>query len=186
MEHSSRRPPQPVARTITTTWHPTYRLPATITEPSGVAGVNLVTTFTHDAAGNVTKKNMTAGAKVRDWNYTYNSRGQVLTIDGPRTDSSDVTTITYYADNDACVGCRGQAYTATNAAGHVTTFNSYNADGRPTQITDANGVVTTLGYSPRGRLTSRSLAGETTGYDYDLVGNLSKVTLPDGSWVHYV
>jgi YD repeat-containing protein len=69
-----------VARTITTTWHSTLRLPATITEPSGVSGVNLVTTFTYDTNGNLTKKNLTAGTNVREWNYTVNSRGQVLTI----------------------------------------------------------------------------------------------------------
>jgi RHS repeat-associated protein len=58
-------------------------------------------------------------------------------------------------------------------------------DGRPTQITDANGVVTTLSYKPRGWLASRSIGGETTTYDYDPVGNLSKVTLPDGAWIAY-
>src|SRR5262249_19888627 len=49
-----------IARTITTTWNSTYRLPATITEPSGTSGVNQVTTFTYDTAGNLTKKNITA------------------------------------------------------------------------------------------------------------------------------
>src|SRR5262249_51253754 len=116
---------KPTARTITATWHPNYRLPATITEPSGVAGVNLVTTFTYAPVANLTKKNLTAGANVREWNYTVNSRGQVLTIDGPRTDVTDVTTIAYYADNDTCIGCRGQVYTVTNAASQATTFNSY-------------------------------------------------------------
>jgi RHS repeat-associated protein len=76
-------------------------------------------------------------------------------------------------------------YTVTNAAGHITTFNSYDSDGRPTQVTDANGIVTSLTYGLRGWLASRSAAGETTGYDYDAAGNLSKVTLPDGSWVLY-
>jgi RHS repeat-associated protein len=174
-----------LARTITTTWHATYRLPATITEPSGVAGVSLVTEFTHDVAGNVTKKKMTAGSKVREWNYTYNGRGQVLTADGPRTDVTDVTTFVYYADNDSCAGCRGQVYAVTNAAGHLMTFNAYSADGRPTQITDANGVVTTLSYKPRGWLESRTVGAETTTYDYDNVGNLTKVTLPDSSWMSY-
>jgi len=147
--------------------------------------VNLVTTFSYDASGNLIKKNMTAGAKVREWNYTYNARGQVLTIDGPRTDASDVTAVTYFGDGDPCTGCRGQVATLTNAAGQLTTFNSYDADGRPTQITDANGVVTTLTYKPRGWLASRSVAGETTTYDYDPAGNLVKVTLPDASWVAY-
>lgn len=174
-----------VARTITTTWNPAYRLPAAITEPSGVSGVNLVTTFTYDAAGNLTKKNMTAGTIVREWNYTYNGRGQVLTIDGPRTDVSDVTTLTYYADDDPCIGCRGQVHTVTNAASQITSFDAYDADGRPTQITDANGVATALTYKTRGWLASRSTAGETTAYDYDVDGNLTKVTMPDGSWIAY-
>lgn len=174
-----------LARTITTTWHPTYRLPATITEPSGVSGVNLVTTFTYDAAGNLTKKNLTAGGSVREWNYTYNAHGQVLTIDGSRTDTADITTITYYADDDACLGCRGQVHTVANAASQVTSFDSYDADGRPTRITDSNGVATTLSYKPRGWLASRSTAGEATTYDYDAVGNLTRVTMPDGSWIMY-
>ena len=174
-----------VARTITTTWHPTYRLPATITEPSGVSGVNLVTEFTYDASGNLTKKKLTAGTSIREWNYTVNARGQLLTIDGPRTDVTDASAITYYADNDTCVGCRGQVQAVTNAAGQVTAFNSYDLDGRPTQVTDANGVATTLTYLPRGWLASRTVAGETTTYNYDFVGNLTKVVQPDGSWVAY-
>ena len=51
------------------------------------------------AAGNLTRKRLTAGAKVREWNYTYNATGQVLTIDGPRTDATDVTTLAYYPSN---------------------------------------------------------------------------------------
>jgi RHS repeat-associated protein len=175
-----------LARTITTTWDPVYRLPATITQPSGLAGVNRVTTFTRDSAGNVLAKNMTAGSNSREWSYTYNARGQVVTIDGPRTDVTDVTTIAYYADDDPCTGCRGQVHTATNGASQVTTFGAYDLDGRPAQITDSNGVATTLTYKPRGWLESRTTAGETTIYDYDPVGNLIKVTLPDSSWVQYV
>ncbi|HQR18598.1 MAG TPA: DUF6531 domain-containing protein, partial [Gemmatimonadales bacterium] len=110
------------ARTITTTWHPVFRLPATVTQPSGVAGVNEVTTYAYDTAGNLTKKSVTAGALVREWTYTVNALGQVLTIDGPRTDVTDITTMTYYPDNDPCTGCRGQVWTVTNALGHVTTF----------------------------------------------------------------
>jgi YD repeat-containing protein len=108
-----------------------------------------------------------------------------LTIDGPRTDVTDVTTMTYYPSTDTCVACRGQLHTVTDAASHVSTFDSYDADGRATQITDGNGVATTLAYTTRGWLHTRSTAGETTTYDYDDAGNLTKATLPDGSWVAY-
>jgi YD repeat-containing protein len=52
-------------------------------------------------------------------------------------------------------------------------------------MTDANGLVTTMTYDERGRLKTSSAAGETTRYDYDGVGNLAKLTLPDGTYLSY-
>ncbi|HEV8645109.1 MAG TPA: hypothetical protein VGR01_06030, partial [Burkholderiales bacterium] len=48
--------------------------------------------------------------------------------------------------------------------------------------------MTTLNYAPRGWPTSRTVGGEMTiyDYDYDLVGQLTKVTLPDLSYLAYV
>jgi YD repeat-containing protein len=108
-----------VARTITTTWHSTFRLPTLITESGRT------TAFTYDANGNVLTKTVTdtGTSETRVWTYTYNANGKVLTIDGPRSGSSDTTTYTYYANNDANVGKRGNINTITNAASHVTTFN---------------------------------------------------------------
>jgi YD repeat-containing protein len=140
----------PVARTIATTWHPTLRLPASITE------ANRTTTFTHDASGNVLTRTVTDTSVVpnvvRTWTYTYNGFGQVLTEDGPRTDVSDVTTYAYYtcSTGSEC----GELQTVTNALGHVTTYNTYNAHGQPTLITDANALQTSLAYDARQRLTS--------------------------------
>ena len=53
-------------------------------------------------------------------------------------------------------------------------------------MTDPNGLVTTMTYDLRGRLTWRSVGGETTIYDYDLAGLLTDVELPDGATLHYV
>ncbi len=96
--------------------------------------------------------------------YTYNSFGQVLTANGPRTDVSDVTTYTYYSctTGHEC----GQLHTVTNALSHVTTYDTYNAHGQPLTITDPNGVVTTLTYDARQRLTSRTVGSEQTTFDY--------------------
>jgi RHS repeat-associated protein len=121
---------------------------------------------------------------------TYNAFGQTLTIDGPRTETADVTTYAYYDLTDPCVSCRGNVKTTTNAAGHVTTFDSYDVDGQPTRVTDPNGVSTALSYDLRGRLRTRTVnAGsplaETTGFDYDNVGQLVMTTMPDGSVLRY-
>ena len=107
------------------------------------------------------------------------------------TDVSDVTSYTYYDNAATCpgaspTGCRGQVETLTNAVGHVTSITEYNAHGQPLSITDPNGLVTTLAYDARQRLTSRNVGGEITSYDYDGVGQLTKVTLPDGSFLSYI
>ena len=61
----------------------------------------------------------------------------MLTVDGPRTDVSDVTTYTYYS---CTTGAQcGQVQTLTDAAGHVWTYNTYNLYGQPLKITDPNG-----------------------------------------------
>src|SRR6185295_6212130 len=56
---------------------------------------------------------------------------------------------------------------------------------QPLAIVDPNGLATTLAYDARRRLTSRTVGGETTTYDYDFAGQLTKVTLPDGSFLSY-
>ncbi|WP_326942650.1 RHS repeat protein [Actimicrobium sp. GrIS 1.19] len=178
------------ARTITTSWHASYRLPLKIAEPK------LLTTLTYDASGNLLSRKQQAttdatGAlglaapvtgTARTWSWTYNGIGQVLTATGPRTDVVDRTTYVYDSAS-------GNLTSSTNAAGQVTTFNSYDANGRLTRMTDPNGAVTTLTYAPRGwLLSSTTQAGaisEATRYTYDAVGQLTGVTLPDASVVHY-
>jgi RHS repeat-associated protein len=169
----------PAARTITTQWHATYRLPTLITEPGRT------TSFTYDASGNQLTKTVTDTATTlsRTWTYTYNSYGQVLTVDGPRTDVSDLTTFTYYTCNTGAQ-C-GQLHTATDAAGNQTTYLTYNADGQPLTLSDPNGVITTLTYDARQRLTSRSVGTELTSFSYYPTGLLQQVTLPDNSYLQY-
>lgn len=170
-----------MARTITTVWDPSYRQPDTITEP------NRTSAWSYDSTGNVLTKTITDTSTTpnvsRTWTYTYDSYGRVLTADGPRTDISDVSRYTYYtcASGFEC----GQVKTVTDAAGNVTTYDSYDAHGNPLSITDPNGVLTTLVYDARMRLTSRTTGGETTAFAYYPIGLLQAATLPDGSTVRY-
>jgi RHS repeat-associated protein len=168
-------------RKITTTWHQTFRLPTSITEATRT------TSFGYDASGNLLTKTVTdtsASSNVsRTWTYTYNSYGQVLTAQAPRTDVNSTTTYAYY---DCTSGAQcGQINTVTDAVGHVWRYNTYNPYGQPLTITDPNGVVTTLTYDTRQRLTSRSTAGETTSFSYYPTGLLKTVTLPDSSTLTY-
>ncbi|WP_116809564.1 RHS repeat-associated core domain-containing protein [Steroidobacter cummioxidans] len=168
-------------RTITTEWNSAYRLPTRIDEP------NKRTTYVHDASGNVLSRTTTDLGSTpnlsRTWSFTYDTFGRVLSEDGPRSDVSDVTTYTYYscATGYHC----GQLHTATNAAGHVTTYSTYNAHGQPLTITDPNDVVTTLTYDLRQRLTSRTVGTEVTTFEYWPTGLLKKATQPDGSLLEY-
>ena len=181
----------PTTRTISTQWHPTFRLPIQIAEPKRI------TTFTYDPQGNLTSKSIQATADAngsqgfgappvgnpRTWTYTNTYSGTIpglliqQVVDGPRTDVSDLTT--YVWDNS------GNLITVTNALGQVTTLSNYDANGRPQSIVDPNGLATTLAYDVRGRLTSRNVGGELTSYGYDPAGQLVRVTLPDSSYLAY-
>ena len=167
-------------RKISTQWSSTWRLPSLITEATHT------TAFTFDPAGTVHTKKITdttvSPTVSRTWAYTYNSFGQVLTVDGPLT-NGDVTTYTYNTCSTGG-GC-GQPATIKNPAGHIITFNTYNAYGQPLTITDANSVVTTLTYDLRQRLKSSTVGSELTQYGYWPTGLLKTVTLPDGSIVTY-
>lgn len=160
-----------LARTITTAWHSKFRLPTKITEP------NRVTTFSYDNSGNLTEKTVTSGADSRTWAFTYNSAGQVLTVDGPRTDVNDVSQYTFDS--------KGNLTTLTDALGHVTQITAYNANGQPVSIIDANGLVKKLTYDARGRVTATQTGNEVTSYIYDAVGQLSKTIAPDGSTIAF-
>ena len=180
-------PNRPDVRRIITTWHASYRLPATMVEPA--PGGTKATTFAYDPSGNLTQKSIVAPANdgtgntvTRSWNWTYATLGRVLIATDP---DGHTTATSYYADNDPDLGKRGNVASITNAAGHVTQITAYDANSRPLSITDPNGLVTTLTYHPRGWLTSRQVGNELTIYDYDGVGQLIKVTQPEGSYLQY-
>jgi YD repeat-containing protein len=190
----------PQTRTISTQWDTNLRLPTVIAEPlrlttnvydpdgtfCGARGALCSKTVqaTTDANGSQGLSPTVTGTP-RTWTYTYNANGSMLTMDGPRTDVTDVTTYTYYANGDADLGKRGNLASVTNPAGHVTSITAYNAHGQPLTIVDPNGLTTTLAYDLRQRLTSRTVGTETTSYEYDGVGQRTKITLPDGSFLTY-
>lgn len=178
-----------VELTTETQWHSTLRLPTQIDIPGRQI------TLTYDGSGNTLTRTETdtlpGGTQSRTWTWTYNSYGQVLTEDGPRTDVIDVTTYTYYSCSTGSE-C-GRLETVTNAAGHVTSFDSYDEHGYPTEVTSANGTTTMFAFDTRQRLSAQCVGGslpgctggELTSFMYWDTGPVKKVTNPDFSFLEF-
>lgn len=188
------------SRRIETDWHTALRIPIAIREykhNNATSATTLLrtTTYVYDGnnaaanpKGNVTSKSVKDEVNnvTRTWTYSnYDTYGRVGTIDGPRTDVTDITTYTYYANDVAQGNKRGMLWKVSNAANHVTEITDYDAEGRPLSMTDANGLVTTMAYWPRGWLKQRNVGGELTQYAYDNYGQLLKITMPDSSVINY-
>lgn len=129
------------------------------------------------------------GSVAREDKWTYNARGQVLTHDGPRTDVSDVTTFAYYADTTADHTV-GDLQSVTNAAGHSTQYTVYDAEGRVKRSVSPGGIVSQIGYTPRGWVNSLAVAAgstlpQTTTYTYEPDGRPATASLPDGTTLTY-
>ena len=114
--------------------------------------------------------------------------GLLLSSTAPRTDIEQTTRYTYYvtAATSTCgkpgADCHqpGDLQRVTDPSGQSITFNAYDANGRVTRMTDANGVITDMTYSPRGWVTSRSIGGATTTYTYTPFGEVESTTDADG------
>lgn len=120
--------------------------------------------------------------RTRTWTYTWHANGELASIDGPRTDVTDV--ISFALDSAGFVS------TTTNALGHVGEVVSRDGAGRITRIRDPNAVETSFVYDDRGRLASMTRHGHPAGdsvttYTYDLAGNVASVSEPLRSPIGY-
>ncbi|HEX8615688.1 MAG TPA: RHS repeat-associated core domain-containing protein [Telluria sp.] len=127
----------------------------------------------------------------QEWRYTYNRTGQMLTSSG-RVDANgkaESSSMVYYADTSASHS-PGDLASVRNSVGEVTSYLEYSEDGLPTKIQRHTGQIIGLEYGPRQRLVSSTIRdasgrAETTSYEYDLVGQLIRMTAPDGSALEY-
>jgi YD repeat-containing protein len=219
------------ARTTNTTWNPNFRVPDSRSVLNANSATESLTKWSYNTRGQVLSRcevdpavsgalSYTCGAStnaplgVRQTSYTYCEQagvtagtcplvGLVFSVDGARTDVSDVTTYTYYQTTDIS-GCavvdgachnKGDLLQVTNALGQNTTFISYDKNGRVTRQSDANGTLTDFTYQPRGWLLTRTVRANadgsassddaTTTFDYDNVGQVKKITQPDGVYLAY-
>jgi RHS repeat-associated protein len=202
-------------RTIETDWHATFRTPAERRTFDSTGVLFAKTVWTHNARGQVLTETRTdaASSTSRATATTYCEAadvsagtcpfvGLMKSIDGPRTDVTDVTSVAYYASDDAscasapatCPHRKGDLWKSTNALAQVTEYLAYDSAGRPTSIKAVNGVVTDIEYHPRGWLIARKQRGANASVETDDLisrvgywptGLVRKVTDPDGTFTDY-
>ncbi|HEY4090716.1 MAG TPA: RHS repeat-associated core domain-containing protein [Luteibacter sp.] len=198
----------PAARTVRTTWHPTFDKPVRIDD-----GAHW-TSLTYDTRGNLTEQREggladAANPRSSAWpderitRYVYDPAGRVTSIDGPIAGDVDTTRYSYRAsDAPGCAGgpatCtwrKGDLHTSTNGLGHVATVLAYDAAGRVVASTDVNGIRTDRRYDAAGRPLeiairaradgSPSAADAITRMTYNANGDLETLTDPDGARLKY-
>lgn len=177
------------ARTITTSWHPQFRLPLVVTEPKRQTryiydgrGNQLTRTefATNDLTGSSGASATTVG-NGRTWTTAYNERGQITSVTGPRAGGTDQTRFSYDSS--------GNLVSITNPMNHQTLLSGYDAHGRVGRVQAPNGLVTHYEYTLRGWLKSVVVTGGgtsmTTSYIHDDVGQVRQINSPDGSTTYY-
>lgn len=177
----------PQAVTTTYTYHPTLRQPTQMVEPGKTT--NYVWDAVTGRLTSMSEVDTTTGTvpyssngQTRTTSYTYSgTAGLLASVDGSLAGTGDTVAYTYDAT--------GYVNTVTNQVGHVTTINTKNGRGQPTQVTDSNGVVTNLTYDLQGRLLTVTVnpgAGQAvTAMTYDAIGQITRLTPPNGAYFDY-
>lgn len=170
------------ARVTTYTYDKVGNLKTT-TEPKGNLttsdSTDYVTTNNYDAIYQLTSVVNADNDKI---SYEYDNAGNVVTVIDPKknatTDTTDYTTKTAY-DLDHRV-------TAVTDAAGKTTKKAYDKDGLVVSTTDAENNTTLITYDERGKQIqvkvphdgTSTITYNTTKYEYDQVGNTTKVITP--------
>lgn len=118
-------------RTIQTQWHATFRVPTQIDVYDNTGTHIKRTTLGYDSAGrlnNSTETDMASGNS-RGISYTYNGLDLLETIDGPRTDVTDITTLAYDT-------ATGNLIQVSNPLGQISQITAHDASGRPQTLVD--------------------------------------------------
>lgn len=177
------------ARTTNITWDANFGLPDQIVQNG------LTTNYTYDGQGRLTSRTevdtttttvpYSTNGQTRTWTYTWGTTGAALgklvSIDGPLAGTGDTTSFTYNSE--------GYLASITDEVGHVTTVTAWDWRGAPLTVVDPNGVSTTFTYDIHGRPLTTTVNPGTSqsqfAFSYDIVGNLTQITLPTGGFLQY-
>lgn len=145
----------------------TYDLLGNVTRLAGPLGG--ATNYTYDDMGRLISESTVSGGTVQ---YTYNE----LNIRKKRTNARGQVRQMFY---DNC----GRITGYTDPEGSVS--YTYDANGNVLTVTDRNGVITRT-YDALNRVVScTDTNGNLIRYEYDEVGNLTKLIYPDNTVVNY-
>ncbi|MEU6879181.1 DNRLRE domain-containing protein [Streptomyces sp. NPDC046712] len=155
----------------------------TTTEPKGTAttadATDYVTTNTYDEIYQLTSAVDAAQHKI---SYVYDNVGNVTTvIDAKKNATADTTDYTTKTDYDL----NHRPVKSTDAAGKFTA-QTYDKDSLTVTTTDKENNTTTVVYDERGKKSEIKAPYDgtktrSTKYEYDQVGNVTKVIMPRGT-----
>ena len=134
--------------------------------------------YTYDAADRLIQRRETIGGTTSSWAYRYDLAGRLIGVD---KDGSLYGQYTYDSN--------GNRLTSRQAIsnGNQTLTGVFNdADLLQTLTMGNSGSVVKFAYTANGELAARSFDAQSTSYDYDPLGNLRTVILPDGRRVRYM
>ncbi len=202
-------------RKVQTDWHATFNVPIERRIYDSSDALVAKSTWSYNARGQALTQTRTdplsGTSRVTTTTYCEQSDitagacpllGLVRSVNGPRTDVSDITTYIYRMADEAscaiapatCLYRKGDLWKVTNALTQITETLKYDGAGRPLSVKDPNGVITDLEYHARGWLTASKRRGTNAGsedddqitrIEYWPTGLAKKVTQPDGAFTSY-
>jgi RHS repeat-associated protein len=122
----------------------------------------------YDRLGRMIQKIETIGGSADTYDFSYDQGGRLVEV---RRNSTVIAAYTYDMNGNRL---RRDGLLGTETA-------VYDNQDRLLQYRDS-----TYLYTPNGELLSRSAGGQTTTYEYDVLGDLTHVSLPDGNMIDYV
>ncbi|MGH9958111.1 MAG: RHS repeat domain-containing protein, partial [Pyrinomonadaceae bacterium] len=128
--------------------------------------------YTRDKLGRIIEKVETIDGNTTTTDYTYDPAGRLTEV----TSNGALTAYSFDAN-----GNRLKKTERVGAAMIAETTATYDAQDRLLQYGD-----TRYSYTPNGELLTKTVGTQTTTYDYDVLGNLRAVTLPEGKNIDYL
>jgi RHS repeat-associated protein len=125
--------------------------------------------YTRDKLGRITEKSEIIDGLTNIYGYTYDLAGRLIEV---TENATTIATYTYDSNSNRL------SYTPSDGG---TISGTYDDQDRITQY-----GTTTYTYTANGELLSKTTDGQTITYDYDVLGNLMAVTLPDATQVEYL